>query len=60
MQLIASEPNWFTTAPIGAIKKVLAKTGWEKNDVDLYEINEAFAVVPMAAMKELSISEEIF
>jgi len=53
------EPNWFTTAPIGAISKVLDKSGWTKTDIDLFEVNEAFAVVPMAVMKELSISKEI-
>ena len=53
------EPKWFTTAPIGAINKVLEKAGWKKSEVDLFEVNEAFAVVPMAVMKELSISENI-
>ncbi|MDC3024472.1 acetyl-CoA C-acyltransferase [Alphaproteobacteria bacterium] len=53
------EPNWFTTAPIGAINKVLDKSGWKKTDIDLLEVNEAFAVVPMAVMKELSIPREI-
>ncbi len=53
------EPNWFTTAPIGAISKVLDKSGWKKTDVDLFEVNEAFAVVPMAVMKELSIAKDI-
>ncbi|MFT5589193.1 MAG: acetyl-CoA C-acetyltransferase [Bradyrhizobium sp.] len=48
-------PNWFTTAPVGAIEKLLVKTGWELADIDLFEINEAFAVVPMAAMRELDI-----
>ncbi len=46
------EPNWFTTAPVGAIKKLYDVTGWTPSKVDLYEINEAFAVVTMAAMKE--------
>ncbi len=46
------EPKWFTTAPVGAIKKLFDKTGWSADQVDLYEINEAFAVVTMAAMKE--------
>jgi len=54
----AQEPEWFTTAPIGAIKKVLEKTGWDKDDVDFYEINEAFAVVTMAAMQDLGISHD--
>lgn len=49
------EPRWFTTAPVGAIEKVLAKAGWDINDVDLFEINEAFAVVTMAAMHDLNI-----
>ena len=48
----APEPAWFSTAPIGAIEKLYAKTGWTSRDVDLFEINEAFAVVTMAAMKE--------
>ena len=55
----AQEPNWFTTAPVGAVQKALAKAGWAAKDVDLWEINEAFAVVPMALMAELSISHEI-
>lgn len=54
----AQEPCWFTTAPVGAMKKLYEKTGWTDADVDLYEINEAFAVVTMAAMKELNISHE--
>ena len=53
------DPAWFTTAPIGAIQKVLDRAGWNIKDVGLFEINEAFAVVPMAAMKDLSISPEI-
>ena len=48
----AQEPGWFTTAPVGAMRKLFERTGWSANDVDLYEINEAFAVVTMAAMKE--------
>jgi acetyl-CoA C-acetyltransferase len=48
----AQEPGWFTTAPVGAIRKLFERTGWSANQVDLYEINEAFAVVTMAAMKE--------
>jgi acetyl-CoA C-acetyltransferase len=51
----AHEPNWFTTAPVGALKKLFDKTGWNKNDVELYEINEAFAVVTMAAMRDLDL-----
>ena len=49
----AQEPEWFTTAPVGATQKLLAKTGWKVSDVDLWEVNEAFAVVPMALMAEL-------
>jgi len=48
----SQEPGWFTTAPVGAIKKLFDATGWSAGKVDLYEINEAFAVVTMAAMKE--------
>jgi acetyl-CoA C-acetyltransferase len=51
----AHEPEWFTTAPVGAIKKVLAKAGWSAADVDLFEINEAFACVTMAAMHDLNL-----
>ncbi len=51
----AQEPNLFTTAPVDAMKKLFAKTGWSAKDVDLFEINEAFAVVPMAAMHDLEI-----
>ncbi|SEM23657.1 acetyl-CoA C-acetyltransferase [Luteibacter sp. UNCMF331Sha3.1] len=52
------EPEWFTTAPVGAISKLLEKTGWAVGDVDLFEINEAFAVVPMAVMRELGVPHE--
>jgi acetyl-CoA C-acetyltransferase len=55
----AQEPEWFTTAPVGAVNKLLKKIGWTVKDVDLWEVNEAFAVVPMAAMKELGISHDI-
>jgi len=48
----AQEPGWFTTAPVSAMEKLFRKVGWKAQDVDLYEINEAFAVVTMAAMKE--------
>jgi acetyl-CoA C-acetyltransferase len=51
----AQEPEWFTTAPVGAIKKTLEKLGWRANDPDLYEVNEAFAAVAMAAMHDLDI-----
>jgi acetyl-CoA C-acetyltransferase len=54
----AHEPEWFTTAPVGAITNVLAKAGWSKDDVDLWEVNEAFAVVTMAAMKEHGLPAE--
>ena len=55
----AQAPEWFTTAPVGAVQKLLAKIGWTVADVDLWEVNEAFAVVPMAAMKELGIGHDI-
>jgi acetyl-CoA C-acetyltransferase len=51
----AREPEWFTLAPIGAIQKLLKQLDWQPSDVDLYEINEAFAVVTMTAMKELKL-----
>ena len=54
----AHEPQWFTLAPIGAIEKLLAKIGWTVPGVDLFEINEAFSVVPMAAMRDLRIPHE--
>ncbi|HSV70994.1 MAG TPA: acetyl-CoA C-acyltransferase [Methylibium sp.] len=54
----AREPAWFTTAPVGAIDALYDQTGWSTADVDLFEINEAFAVVPMAAMAELGIARE--
>lgn len=54
----AQAPEWFTTAPIGAIEKVLAKAGWKASDVDLWEINEAFAAVTMAAMTELKLPHD--
>jgi acetyl-CoA C-acetyltransferase len=54
----AQEPALFTTAPVGAIRKLYEKTGWSAKDVDLYEINEAFAVVTMAAMKEHGLPHE--
>jgi len=55
----AQEPSWFTTAPVGAVNKLLAKTGWKVSDVDLWEVNEAFAVVPMALMAELKVAHDI-
>lgn len=54
----AQEPEWFSTAPVGAARQVLAKAGWQVNDVDLWEVNEAFAVVPMALMHELRVPHE--
>jgi acetyl-CoA C-acetyltransferase len=54
----AQEPNWFTTAPVDAMQKLFAATGWQAAQVDLFEINEAFAVVPMAAMHELQLPHE--
>lgn len=55
----AQEPEWFTTAPIGATEKALKKAGWKVEDVDLWEINEAFAVVPMALMTDMKVSHDI-
>lgn len=54
----AQDPQWFTTAPVGAMRKLLQRLGWTPADVDLFEINEAFAVVTMAAMAELELPEE--
>jgi len=54
----AQEPGWFTTAPVGAIRKLYDRTGWNSGSVDLFEINEAFAVVTMAAMKEHALPHE--
>ncbi|HMT56761.1 MAG TPA: acetyl-CoA C-acyltransferase [Ottowia sp.] len=54
----AQEPEWFSTAPIGATEKALAKAGWQVGEVDLWEINEAFAVVPMALMHDLKVPHE--
>lgn len=55
----AQAPEWFTTAPVGAIQKVLDKSGWTANQVDLWEVNEAFAAVTMAAMTEFKLPHEI-
>ena len=55
----AHEPQWFTTAPVPAMGKLLEKAGWTASGVDLWEINEAFAIVPMIAMKELGISHAV-
>ena len=54
----AQEPEWFSTAPIGATEKALKKAGWQVGDVDLWEINEAFAVVPMALMHDLKVPHD--
>ena len=54
----AQAPEWFSTAPVGATQKVLKKAGWQVDDVDLWEVNEAFAVVPMALMTELGIAHD--
>lgn len=54
----SQEPKWFTTAPVGAIKKCLEKVGWSVEDVDLFEINEAFAVVTMSAMREHKLDHD--
>jgi len=56
--VFAHEPAWFTTAPVYALKKLLDAQGWSADDVDLFEINEAFAVVTMAAMKDVGISHD--
>jgi acetyl-CoA C-acetyltransferase len=55
----AAEPRWFTTAPVKAIERVLERAGWKKSDVDLFEINEAFAVVAMIALRDLSLSHDV-
>jgi acetyl-CoA C-acetyltransferase len=54
----AQEPEWFTIAPVGAIQSVLARAGWKATDVELFEVNEAFAVVTMAAMKDIGIPHD--
>jgi acetyl-CoA C-acetyltransferase len=54
----SQEPAWFTTAPVGAMRKLLEQTGWSTKQVDLYEINEAFAVVTMAAIKDLGLPHD--
>ena len=54
----AQAPAWFTTAPIGAVRKVLESTGWSASEVDLFEVNEAFAVVTMAAMRDLDLPHD--
>ena len=55
----AQAPGWFTTAPVPAVQKLLSKIGWSVSDVDLWEVNEAFAVVPMALMHELGVPRDI-
>lgn len=54
----SQEPEWFTTAPVGAIEKVLAQAGWSVDDVDLFEVNEAFACVSMVPMKEMGVAHD--
>ena len=54
----AQEPGWFTTAPVPAAQKLLQRIGWSKDDVDLWEVNEAFAVVPMAFMHEMDLPRD--
>ena len=55
----SQDPEWFTTAPVASIKKLLEKVGWSASDVDLYEVNEAFAVVPMAVMRDIGVGHDI-
>ena len=55
----AHAPEWFTTAPVHAAQKLLDQLGWTKDDVDLWEVNEAFAVVAMAFMRDLGLSRDI-
>ncbi len=55
----AHQPEWFTTAPIGAVQKALAKAGWSKEEVDLWEVNEAFAAVTMAFMHEMGVGHDV-
>ncbi len=55
----SQEPEWFTTAPVGAAQKALDKAGWKTTDVELWEVNEAFAVVTMALMHELQVPHEV-
>ncbi len=55
----AQEPGWFTTAPVPAAQKLLEKIGWSKDEVDIWEVNEAFAVVPMAFMHEMGLERDI-
>lgn len=55
----AQEPGWFTTAPVPAAQKLLEKIGWKKDNVDLWEVNEAFAVVPMAFMREFGLDRDV-
>ncbi len=55
----AQEPQWFATAPVGSVRRALAKAAWQVSDVDLWEVNEAFAVVPMALMQDLGLNHDI-
>ena len=57
-QSFAHEPKWFTTAPITAARTLMDKIGWNTSEVDLWEVNEAFAVVPMAFMREIGIGAD--
>ena len=57
--VFAQAPSWFSTAPAGSIRKALARAGWQASDVDLWEVNEAFAAVTMAAMSEFNLPHEI-
>jgi acetyl-CoA C-acetyltransferase len=52
------EPEWFTIAPVGAVEQLLKRLDWSVDDVDLFEVNEAFSVVPMAVMKDLNVPHE--
>src|SRR5690606_20717124 len=54
----AAAPEWFTTAPVAAMQALYTRLGWQPSDVDVYEINEAFSVVPMAAIKEFGLDED--
>jgi acetyl-CoA C-acetyltransferase len=54
----AQAPGWFTTAPVGAMRKLFDRVGWSARDIDLFEVNEAFAVVAMAAMRELDLPHD--
>ena len=55
----AQQPEWFSTAPVGAVHKLFAKTGWNVADVDLWEVNEAFASVPLAWLADIGVDDKI-